>query len=487
LNSYLESRAALNEYLETKLLLDTLALFEKQNLKKEACRIRISLAERMRLSGNYEAGRMYLRKATADCPELGFCILKGRAFDRMAAILFEYAFHRQQSVYYDSAVIYAERAIEIADTLKDDDLLVSSLVIKAAALNNLGRLDEAGAVLIKALHLDAADGETTNLPLLSNLAEYYILRSNFEQAFATINVLVKEAEKTGNTHSIVHSLNTLAKYHEATGEDDLRADVFKRMDDLAIEKELIILNLLHRQLISGHEVLQSMEQIDKLSHERGYLVRNSRLLLFLVLLVSIAIIIALYFIHLRNKKIGLLEDVFSLERQSDKLVFDNMRLQLQLKEEENSRLASEMAAKESNLVAKALLIIQNNQFLAELLTDLRQFNLELKTVGNRKSLTNIITLVKSQVKGSSWEELEQLYSSGNSIFIKNLMVKHPDLTPFDKRLCMLLQMNLTTKEIADITMQSFRAIEMARYRLRIKLQLDRDENLPSYLMQFSLQ
>lgn len=173
------------------------------------------------------------------------------------------------------------------------------------------------------------------------------------------------------------------------------------------------------------------------------------------------------------------------KQQANKLAASNMRIQMQMKEEEKNRLTAEAAATESNLVSKVLLIGKTQQFLADLLTELKQFNLELKTVRNRETLNRIVNIVNEHVNEGPWIEFENLYASGNNAFIVNLLAKHPNLTPFEKRLCMLLQMNLSTKEVSDITKQSTRAIEMARYRLRKKFKLGRDEKLCVYLSQFA--
>jgi DNA-binding CsgD family transcriptional regulator len=44
-------------------------------------------------------------------------------------------------------------------------------------------------------------------------------------------------------------------------------------------------------------------------------------------------------------------------------------------------------------------------------------------------------------------------------------------------------MNLSTKEIAPLLNVSIRGLEISRYRLRKKLDLDRDANLVDYIME----
>jgi DNA-binding CsgD family transcriptional regulator len=67
-------------------------------------------------------------------------------------------------------------------------------------------------------------------------------------------------------------------------------------------------------------------------------------------------------------------------------------------------------------------------------------------------------------------------------FFSKLKKRYPTLTPNDLRLCSYLRMNFTTKEIANLSNISTRAVEIARYRLRSKLGLSHDVNLTEFLI-----
>lgn len=69
------------------------------------------------------------------------------------------------------------------------------------------------------------------------------------------------------------------------------------------------------------------------------------------------------------------------------------------------------------------------------------------------------------------QEMEKFLPNYDSRLISSLLKDFPNLTNNDKRLCALLSMNLSTKEIADITKQSPGTINVARGRLRNKLGL----------------
>jgi DNA-binding CsgD family transcriptional regulator len=58
----------------------------------------------------------------------------------------------------------------------------------------------------------------------------------------------------------------------------------------------------------------------------------------------------------------------------------------------------------------------------------------------------------------------------------------PDLTTGEKKMCALLRLNLSSKDIASITFQNPQSVDMARYRLRKKMDLKKEENLIDFLM-----
>lgn len=65
------------------------------------------------------------------------------------------------------------------------------------------------------------------------------------------------------------------------------------------------------------------------------------------------------------------------------------------------------------------------------------------------------------------------------------MKVHPNLSLNERRLAAFLKLQLTTKEIASITGQSIRALEIARTRLRKKIGLTKSElSLCDYFLNF---
>ena len=81
-----------------------------------------------------------------------------------------------------------------------------------------------------------------------------------------------------------------------------------------------------------------------------------------------------------------------------------------------------------------------------------------------------------------WHNVMKNLKLSQEGFFRKLKNKYPSLTPNDLRLCSYLRMNFTTKEIANLTNISSRAVEIGRYRLRNKLNLSHDINLTEFLI-----
>lgn len=87
-----------------------------------------------------------------------------------------------------------------------------------------------------------------------------------------------------------------------------------------------------------------------------------------------------------------------------------------------------------------------------------------------------------------WKDINMYIPDINSDFYKNLVKQFPSLTVNERRLCMLIHQNLSTKEISNITRQSPHSINIARGRLRNKLCLTGEKtSLQEFLSRFDSQ
>src|SRR5690606_10098533 len=79
-----------------------------------------------------------------------------------------------------------------------------------------------------------------------------------------------------------------------------------------------------------------------------------------------------------------------------------------------------------------------------------------------------------------WDALEHQFNQIHQDFIRNLSLRYPSLSPAELRVCSLVKMNLSTKEIARLLCISNRSAENHRYHIRQKLNLSADVNLATF-------
>ena len=81
----------------------------------------------------------------------------------------------------------------------------------------------------------------------------------------------------------------------------------------------------------------------------------------------------------------------------------------------------------------------------------------------------------------TWQEFETHFNQVDANFYQRLIARFPTLTSNEKKLCAFIRLNLSTKEICAITQRSQKSIEMARTRLRQRLNLLRDQPLSAVI------
>lgn len=84
-------------------------------------------------------------------------------------------------------------------------------------------------------------------------------------------------------------------------------------------------------------------------------------------------------------------------------------------------------------------------------------------------------------KQDDWKTFSRNFDIVYGDFTSKLTELHPNLTVADKRMCCYIKMGLSSKEIAPLINISYKSVEMARYRLRKKMNLPGTTSLQDYL------
>jgi tetratricopeptide (TPR) repeat protein len=140
------------------------------------------------------------------------------------------------------------------------------------------------------------------------------------------------------------------------------------------------------------------------------------------------------------------------------------------------QLQNEIEFKESQLSAISLQMLQKN----ELLQELKEKMEEDKTISKDNSINKIINKGLNQEK--DWSDFNSHFESINKNFYTRIKQAFPDVSPNELKICALIKMNLSIKEMASILNISPDSVKTARYRLRKKLQLNTEDNLTDFIL-----
>ncbi|MGY4537541.1 ligand-binding sensor domain-containing protein/DNA-binding CsgD family transcriptional regulator [Mucilaginibacter sp. UYNi724] len=150
----------------------------------------------------------------------------------------------------------------------------------------------------------------------------------------------------------------------------------------------------------------------------------------------------------------------------------------------NEQLQSDLASKSRELANSAMNIVYKNELLQKISDEIDHFK---DSSGKKLSEDQLKKIHKVIEQGMSddrdWNVFENSFNEAHENFFKKLKYGHPDLVPNDLKLCAYLRMNMSSKEMASLLNISLRGVEIRRYRLRKKLNLDHDKNLVEFLIE----
>ena len=151
-------------------------------------------------------------------------------------------------------------------------------------------------------------------------------------------------------------------------------------------------------------------------------------------------------------------------------------------EQKAEQYKKDLEIRNSELTFNAMCIIKNNETITRMIEGIEG---GMKNGASLNDLQAILNNLRNMEHDHSWKEFEVRFTQVQKDFYDRLNTAYPDLTPNEKKLCAFLRLNMTTKDIASITHQSPHSINIARGRLRKKLDIvNSDENLVNFLAKF---
>jgi tetratricopeptide (TPR) repeat protein len=392
--------------------------------------------------------------------------------------------HYTDSAKYDVALRYGLKLLDIAKENKDPySLALANYALGSTYLasgNHVlaeGFLNEALQVSLRnrfeTVTIQAYVGLTTASLSQSKLNEAGIFAAkamNAAETLGLMNLRAMSAENYAKVLDRIHDYRGALKYYR----------LFEEFNDSVNQKKSARIVL----------EMQSRYEMDKIHRERKLLEDqlmikqyqvNQRNYLLYATLAGIFFLAVFLFIQIRRYR-----HVQRLNRQlheQQNIINDQADI---LQKEKDQLFKLEIEHKNRELTSIAMALAQENEFKRNLILDLEQIRSGISPVRKAeiKALANTISAIKLHISNNSWEEFKTYFENVYSTFYTNLEKEFIDLNPNEKKLCAMLRLGLSTKEISNLTYREIKSVESARNRLRKKMKLDPKTHLTTFLAKF---
>jgi tetratricopeptide (TPR) repeat protein len=351
------------------------------------------------------------------------------------------------------AYIRLDSGIRLARSIKGQETsLTKLLTAKAKAKIVENKFDEALQLLQEAEKVILLTGDmATALAINETLASLYVEKNDDTNALFVNKQGLVAAQALGSIKMKSTFSKAIYSIYRRKGE----ADSAIRYLDIITECDAESQSTQAKEALVRKELLQEFEKKEQELLERDQQTKRSfGYALIVISVVGVMSFFAIMVYRSRFRKVNLMRIRQGLEAKQ--LELETLRLQAELENRDNeiSRINYELT---------------KNTLMQGLIGDLGSVTgVSSDQPDQQKTL---YSKAGSISKTQAWEEFEFRFQQIHSGFYDRLIKACPGLSLNERRLCAFLKLDMTTKEISDITGQSIRAVNIARTRMRKKMEL----------------
>lgn len=189
--------------------------------------------------------------------------------------------------------------------------------------------------------------------------------------------------------------------------------------------------------------------------------------------------------HKRERKRLTLKQEKELHRKETEIESITKKSEEQIQRLKNEKLKAEIESKNKELATSTMHLINKNGFIARVKGNLGSITKRSRNQEVKNELRKVIGHIDKNIsQDDDWQHFTFHFDQVHGDFTTRYKETYPDLSPQEIKLSAYLRLNLSTKEIAHLLNISVRGVEIARYRLRKKLNLDRAVNLQEFILKF---
>lgn len=338
----------------------------------------------------------------------------------------------------DESLQYRYRAIDLPNNIEDES--IRAKVNLAESLLRMDREHEAGQILFD---LSSFIGKSTNLDLMEL---YYECNMRYYD----------DIQEKDSAYAYAH------RYYKAR---------------IQLEKQKAQERL--QESLSANELLMKKQELEQLSTEHRLLQEEKKRQQQLTFLVGTVGILGFLLILYRRKN---LKQKLLITEQKQAIT----RGEIKALTLEKKQLRTELEVKKREALTESIRIADRNQLIQTISQELNQ----LKSAGDlnahqEKKINSLLTEVRHLPFEKAMEAFSLQFNEVNPSFRNLFFQQNPKLTEHDFLLASGIVVGMNSQQLTALFQISFESLRKARYRLKKKLGLTKEDDLVTYLVQLN--
>ncbi|MCX6246628.1 MAG: tetratricopeptide repeat protein [Bacteroidetes bacterium] len=378
---------------------------------------------------------------------------------------------------YDSSLFYYRKALNYFEKSKTNKYAQAFTLIEMSKIyGQVKEYDNSLAMIMQALPICNAMGFTVlKAKCLTEFAETYCFTGQYDKAILFANQAL-EITRTGKLLELESS--NFEILYLTYKKMNLTSLALHNLEELKIVKDSLLktnkMEELHR--MDSKYLTEKLEQKELILKQQSdlYKTRQIQFYLILTLVFFFLVFVSIVFYvkqQASRRKTKILEQETEINKQ--KVI---------IHQQETALYEAELNKQKNEILAISTLHGKTNEALLQIINDLRQLAFqEIKNKAVSDTLYKLAGNIEKVSTTDSWSDFRKWFTDIHPHFYENLTRICPSLTSNDLKLASLLRMNLSSKEIASLSMRSLDSIHIAKHRLRKKLGLEDDNTLINFL------
>ncbi|MCM1555890.1 MAG: tetratricopeptide repeat protein [Bacteroides sp.] len=379
------------------------------------------------------------------------------------------AFFQTQGM-YEEALPYGVRAYRIAHTedYNGQERIYASMAM-GTIYSGMERYDVAMPYFEEAVKIS----REKNFAHMEGFAEASYARNLYNMGrYAQARRVAEDAlRQVGGKKKYALQLDLLQILGDVAGKQDdteaalsyMREHAAVRDSQMAMANMRQLLNIQYRYDTYAKE----MEVMDKTGELERALDRGRKHILWIAVLLTGIVILVFAVLFLTG------------------LLLRFRRAAVRMREETLLRIKAvedQVEAKDRELAANALRFLKLNNLQESITQGLLRLKTAFSLRGKEKrAVCEIEEMVRQISSGNEWTDFRYYFEQVDKGFLVRLSERFPELTSNEKHLCVLFKLGLSNKDVANLAGRTLQSVGMAKFRLRSKLNLDREGDLTAFL------